>query len=480
MSVPHRLGCATLVAFVMLGLGSARAAERPAIETSTTATGPDGDAVVVGAPLPRGPDGEHQRADRPDVDGRDEPGPTVGEAMLWVPRVVFSPVYLVTEFVIRRPVGWVMTIAERDQWPAFVIDLFTFGPKRNVGVVPTAFVDFNFRPSIGVYVFANDAWVKGHDIRAQFGFGGLSWWLAALSDRWMLTDDLRLDLGFRFALRPDNVFHGLGPDSLFDNRSRFRSRRTRGSVALRQDLFGRGELLLESSIEDVHFNTTDTAFKDDDPSLREAIALGFYEAPPGLDGYFVLRTRVDARIDSRRDVRENGTGVSGRVTTGYSTDLNDRQRREWVILGAGLAGHLDVGHNRILSLGGYAANFFSTGRDPIPFTELPTSGTSALILGAFLPGRLVGSSIAGAAFEYRYDIWALIDGRAFFSVGNVFGPEFEQFDVERLRMSYGLGFASVGDPDASFNFLVAFGHETFEQGSGLDSVRFLIGFQPDI
>jgi len=27
---------------------------------------------------------------------------------------------------------------------------------------------------------------------------------------------------------------------------------------------------------------------------------------------------------------------------------------------------------------------------------------------------------------------------------------------------------------------LAFGHETFEQGSGLDSVRFLVGFQPDI
>lgn len=474
------LTLALAVAAVSAPLKVAQAGEPVAARTSTVATGPDGDAVVVGEPLPKGPDGEYQRPERPDVDGREAPGPTVGEAMLWVPRVVFSPVYLVTEFVIRRPVGWVMTIAERDQWPALFIDLFTFGEERKVGVVPTAFIDFNFRPSIGVYVFANDAWVNGHDIRAQFGFGGPSWWLAGLSDRWALTDDLRLDLGFRFSLRPDNIFHGLGPSSLFDDRSRYRSRRVRGSVGLRQTLFGLGEVLLETSIEDVHFDLADTAFKDDDPSLQEAIELGFYEAPPGVDGYFVLRSRVDGSIDSRRDIRENGTGVSARLAAGYSADLNDRQRREWFILGGGLAGHLDVGHNRILSLGGYAANFFSTGRDPVPFTELPTSGASALILGAFVPGRLVGSSIAGAAFEYRYDVWALIDGRAFFSVGNVFGPEFDQFEPDRLRMSYGLGFASVGDPDASFNFLLAFGHETFEQGSGLDSVRFLIGFQPDI
>lgn len=470
-----------VLALALSGVGTeARADAPPVIHTSTSAVGPGGDVVVVGEPLPEGPDGSYQRAQQPDVDGRPPPEPTAGEVLLWVPRVVFSPVYFVTEFIIRRPVGWVMTVAERDQWPAFFIDLFTFGPGRSVGVVPTAFIDFNFRPSFGVYVFANDAWVKGHDIRAQFGFGGLSWWLAALSDRWALTDDLRLDLGFRFELRPDHVFHGLGPSSLFDDRSRYRSRRTRGTVALRQNLFDHGELHVQTGVEEVQFNASDTAFKDDDPSLREAIDLGFYRAPPGLDGYFVWRSQADATLDSRRDLRANATGINGRLTTGYAMDLNDRHRREWVFVGAGVGGHLDIGKHRTLSLAGYGANFFSTGRDPIPFTELPTSGTSALILGAFLPGRLVGNSLAGAAFEYRYDVWALIDGRAFFSVGNVFGPEFDQFAADRLRMSYGVGFASVGDPDASFNFLLAFGHETFEQGSGLDSVRFLVGFQPDI
>lgn len=491
----RRLAWASIALAMLAAFGPGRSAAQAAPDspptgastatTSTVAAPPSTapsarDELVPGDPLPRDAEGEFVRAERPDVDRRPPAKPSVGESLLWVPRVVFFPVYVVTEFVIRRPVGWVMTIAERDQWPALFIDLFTFGPERKVGVVPTAFIDFNFRPSIGVYVFANDAWVEGHDIRAQFGFGGLSWWLVALSDRWALSDDLRLDLGFRFSLRPDNVFHGLGPSSLFDDRSRYQSQNVRGSVGLRQNLFGLGELWLESSIEEVSFNLTDTAFSDDDPSLAEAIALGFYEAPPGTDGYFVIRGRADAAIDSRRDIRKNGTGVGVRVVGTYSADIDSRQRREWFILGGGAAGHLDLGHNRILSLGGYAANVFQTGSDPVPFTELPTSGNAALILGAFLPGRLTGSSIVGAAAEYRYDIWALIDGRAFFSVGNVFGPDFDEFSADLLRMSYGLGFASVGDPDASFNFLLAFGHETFEQGSGLDSVRLLVGFQPDL
>ncbi len=470
---------------LLLVLGEARgqsATSTAAVTTSTvspSAVGFAEERVTIGEPLTPNEEGEYERVDAVDVDGRREKKPTVGESLLWVPRVVFSPVYFTFEFIIRRPVGWFLTNAERNNWSAFVIDFFTFGEERNVGVVPTAFIDFNFRPSIGVLVFANDAWVKGHSIRAQFGFGGSRWWRAGLSDRWQLTDDLRLDLGFTFSLRPDNIFHGLGPDSLFDNRSRYEQRRIIGSVGLRQNILDLGEVLFQSNIEESQFDTVNTAFQDDDPSIDQAVQLGFYEEPAGLDGYFILKNRLDARIDSRRNTRENGTGVGARGIVSYNFDLNDRERREWFFLGAGLAGHLDIGKDRILSLAGYAGNVFQTGRDEVPFTELPTSGQTALILGGFLPGRLIGNSIAGAAFEYRYDIWATIDGNAFWSVGNVFGPEFDQFAFEKLRMSYGFGLSTTDDPDASFQVLFAFGHETFEQNSTFDTFRFVLGYAPN-
>jgi hypothetical protein len=51
-----------------------------------------------------------------------------------VPRVILSPIYFVTEYVIRRPIGWLMSTAERNQWPSIVANFFTFGPEKKAGV----------------------------------------------------------------------------------------------------------------------------------------------------------------------------------------------------------------------------------------------------------------------------------------------------------------------------------------------------------
>ena len=41
----------------------------------------------------------------PDYEGRPPPAPSAGDVALWIPRVIFSPVYFVSEFLIRRPIG---------------------------------------------------------------------------------------------------------------------------------------------------------------------------------------------------------------------------------------------------------------------------------------------------------------------------------------------------------------------------------------
>ncbi|HKU38809.1 MAG TPA: hypothetical protein VJR89_11700, partial [Polyangiales bacterium] len=68
-----------------------------------------------------------EKREVPDYDGREEPT-TAGDVLLWVPRLLLSPLYLVSEYVIRVPLGFLLTAAERAQVPAFLYDLFTFGP----------------------------------------------------------------------------------------------------------------------------------------------------------------------------------------------------------------------------------------------------------------------------------------------------------------------------------------------------------------
>ena len=71
---------------------------------------------------------------------------SIHNAALWVPRVILFPLYAVSEYVVRRPLGWLVSTAERERWPTLIIDFFTFG-NRQGGVVPTLFIDLGMRPT---------------------------------------------------------------------------------------------------------------------------------------------------------------------------------------------------------------------------------------------------------------------------------------------------------------------------------------------
>src|SRR5690349_19685617 len=85
------------------------------------------------------PLGEKRRPQ--DYDGRKKKT-TVAEDLLWIPRVLFFPFYFTTDYLIRRPLGAIDTAVEKNDVIERAVDLFTFGPNHNAGIVPTAFVDF--------------------------------------------------------------------------------------------------------------------------------------------------------------------------------------------------------------------------------------------------------------------------------------------------------------------------------------------------
>src|SRR5215510_5325989 len=71
----------------------------------------------------------------PDYDGRPETT-TTGDALLVIPRVILSPLYLVSEYVLRRPLGFLVSAAERANLPEVLYDFFLFGPNHSAGIVP--------------------------------------------------------------------------------------------------------------------------------------------------------------------------------------------------------------------------------------------------------------------------------------------------------------------------------------------------------
>ena len=407
----------------------------------------------------------------PDYDGRAE-GTSAGEVLLWIPRVILSPLYLVSEFVIRRPLGFLISAAERAKLPEAIYDLFIFGPNNSAGLLPIAFVDFGFYPSFGLYYFQNDAFVKGHDLRIRGSTFGEHWLAGAWSDTFHvdpLVDVVFTASGIR---RPDYAFFGLGPDALHRDRSRYGGSKLDANLRLEIKLSDRSRFISGVGVRRVHFHQGGFS---NDPLLVESVRAGRFPTPPGYpEGYSGIYNHASLAIDTRSARPASQSGVRFEARAEHMSQLSDGPG--FIRYGGGLAGFLDMGEqNRVVSLA-FTASFADPLRAgaEIPFTELAAVGGGETMRG-FQPGRLYGRSATTATLRYRWPIWVWLDGSLQFAVGNVFGAHLENFALKLLRLSAAIGFESVGARDSSMEFLFGFGSETFEHGTQVNSFRLIVG-----
>ena len=410
----------------------------------------------------------------PDLDGRPPPPPDAGDVLIWIPRVVFAPVHLVTEWGIRRPLGFVLTIAERDGWADLVIDFFTF-EDRKIGIIPTFFLDFDFRPSVGVYFFWNELFVKPHSIRLVAAYGGEDWLHLGFVDRWELGESFRFEAAVDYLSRPDYIFTGVGPDTDVDVFQRYLEARTEGAGRVRVDDFWRAsELRVEGGVRRVRFASGDPDEDDGELDLARPGA----PRPEGFDtGYTSAFQRGLFRLDTRlaRPAPGSGVYVEGRIEHGW--DIEDPGRYQWLRTGASAGAFLDLGQYRTVGLSGQLDFADPLGDRTLPFTELVHLGRRPQDLSAFLPGVLIGRSAAILTAEYRYPVWVFLDGSLQYSVGNVFGAGLEDFELGALRSSLGIGIQGTQDPDNMFTFQFALGTSRFDEPFAIDSVRVVFGTQ---
>src|SRR4051812_17251010 len=138
---------------------------------------------------------------------------TVGPALLWVPRVVLFPPWLVSEYVLRQPIGALTKAAEKEQWPEKVVPFFTFGERRQITLFPSVLFDFGLKPSVGF----NFGWkyflAEPNTLRMHFGFWGPDWLTTRVIDEYQLSASQTLNFEGQFVRRKDLPFYGMGPES---------------------------------------------------------------------------------------------------------------------------------------------------------------------------------------------------------------------------------------------------------------------------
>lgn len=409
----------------------------------------------------------------PDYDGRKPPPTTAGDVLLWVPRVLLFPPYLVAEYLIRKPLGFLISTAEREEIPRWLYDFFTFGSEHQAGVVPTAYVEFDFYPSIGLYSFWNDAFFPGHDLRLRADFGGSQWLSASFSERFHFTREQRGRLALEASLdrRPDFAFFGLGPDTRQSALVRYGQETRELRAKVEQQLWRASAFRAQVSLRSVEPRR---GGYEEDPILEDAVAAGDLAPPPGYDTpYTLVRTELGAAWDNRLPRPAEGSGFRLAALAEHSSLTS--QTSSFVRYGATAGAFWDVDERRrVVSLALTTRFVDPVGDSVIPFQELVTLGGSEAMRGLYR-GRLHDRSAALLQLGYRWPIWIWLDGALRAELGNVFGEQLDGFRVARLRWSGALGVESTGTPDNSFQFMIGIGSETFESGARVDSWRFAVG-----
>jgi hypothetical protein len=408
----------------------------------------------------------------PDYDGRGGPHDSAGRKLLWVPRILLSPLYFVSEFVVRRPLGFAITAAEKAELPRVLYDFFVFGPDHKAGIVPVAFLDFGFLPSVGLYAFWDDAGFKGHDLRLHGSTWGAQWLSGAVTERFRIDDRFTLALSATATKRPDYAFYGIGPDTLQSALVRYAAKtvdvRAETSVAFA------GSSFLETGLGYRGASFAQTHFRGE-PSVVDAVDSGTLDQPPGFDeGYRAGFARGRLVLDSRNP-KGSATGVRLEALGEQGADWGTKPASGWVRYGGTLGGFVDLTHTgRVLGLSVTGLLSDPLGTRPVPFTELVQLGGSGLMPG-FRQGRLFGRSGAVATLRYSWPIWIWLNGSLQAATGNVFGERFEGFRANRARFSGAIGIESSGSRDSVFQALFGFGTETIEDGAKLDSLRVVVG-----
>jgi hypothetical protein len=433
-----------------------------------------------GKPPPDRPTATPPKRQPPDYDGRGGPKEPPARKLLWLPRVLLFPAYVVSEYVVRRPLELAISSAERAGLPAAVYDFLGLGTSHPMGVVPFALLDFGFEPSVGLYAYWDNAGFKGHDLRLRGSTWGPRWLSATATERFRFGEQLELTLSATATRRPDYTFYGIGPDTREAELVRYSGDSFAARFQSWVGFYGRSSLQVAAGYRGARYGHTeydaeDRGDADYEPSLDEAVAAGELPEPDGFRSgfrapYGMAHLILDSRGRSRRK-----TGLRLDASVEQSTNLDGAPASGWLRYGGTLWAFADLRDGgRMLSLAVTTQLVEPLGDGPIPFTQLVSLGGGRSMAG-FRSGRLYDRSSAVVTLRYSWPIWLSLNGSIQAGLGNVFGARFAGLRPGRARLSTAIGLETYGSRDVVFQALVGFGSETFERGADLESVRLVLG-----
>lgn len=421
-----------------------------------------------------------ERREVPDYDNRPEPGEDAIDVLLWVPRIVTGPLYLISEYLVRIPLGALITLIEQNDVVQLLISAFMFGSERNIGVFVTAFYDFGFLPSVGLYAFWRDFLAEGNRISLHGATWGLDWLSLSIADRAELSDETLLFVRGAYLRRPDYLVgaRALFAGSELDGLGRYASESFVGELGyeihpdprsiVAASAFGRWAIFSPT-----HFGA--------EPSVEE-LQDGFGRTLPRsfTSGYAFLSLRARAAYDSRDPSGVPSAGFRIAAHGEIATGIWGLESSRWFLVGGQLLGATDfLGGRRVLALSIEGSAILPVSGSEVPFDQTIDIGGQGPLQG-FLPGHLRGGSAVAATLAYEWPVWLFLNARLYATVGAPFGFGLEGFALEKLRLSFGFALRPPQPGEHPFELGLGIGTDPFEDGAGIRSFRLFVGARNDL
>jgi outer membrane protein assembly factor BamA len=387
---------------------------------------------------------------------------SASEKLLWVPRGVLRVPRLAVDAGLRLVV--LAARAEEKYDVIEAIDDVLFNEARTFGVVPSAFYETGFKPSIGARVIHRDLFGQRESLKLRA--------LYADVDQQLYTFDLTsgrrlpgLQLHARAAYEryaslrfyglgtPEHVdrVRGLGAISAFEREiatsARYASEEGRGAIGVSGQLTPRLQLGATAQLRRRDLSTGDHRPEDRDFEATPWVDEVFTASSlTGLghtvtDGYGELLLSWDGRRPTRSHLPLDLAATGPRFATwlGYQSALTG-DTGSFARAGADARHYIDLAHgDRILML--RVRTSWAIGRlRSIPFTDLPSLGGAKLLRG-YTAGRFHDRGSLLATVEYRYPVQDNISSYVFIDAGRVLDDwrDISLSGAQRARVSWGAG-----------------------------------------
>ncbi len=378
----------------------------------------------------------------------------------WIPRVLFSPFYFITEYGLRIPIYELLQWADRHEVFPYITDKI-LKPTKNIRWNPIVVVDIGVFYAGGAAIDFTNLGAKDHTLTLSAAGGGPDAWFFSAKDDWK-SGPAHVGLRGNAFSRADRSYYGPGPDSV-GPKVDFAETRFEG--------FGYASLAHGN-----YFNLQGSAgFRADDtgPNATPSIERRFdTRTIPGFGQTNLAVSLVDLKLDTRKNHDESG-GARLVANRTYARDVTDSERT-FVSTTVDAEVAVEVSKpDRVLALRGYMRDAIPLGNEPVPFLEQSMLGWRNHY--GFIWGRFRDESATMLELRYRYPVAFFLDMTWVASVGNVFKRDLSDFDVKKLTASFGIGFRTRRTGLLPLELIVAAGTTRFDETSfGVQSVRFFL------